>query len=62
MSDKNVVYEGFFSWLKGYNKSTAKLTNKEKKFMKMSPKFKKIYNDMDKDIEELEKILKQLED
>ncbi len=35
MSDKNVVYEGFFSWLKGYNKSTAKLTNKEKKFMKI---------------------------
>jgi len=56
----SVLYEGFFDWLKKYKKSKPNLSNKEKKFMK-DPKFKKIYQNIDKNIADIENILKQLE-
>ena len=60
MNRKNVLSEGFFDFLKKLKKQRSNLSNSEKKMMK-DPKFKKIYQDVDKKIADIDDLLKQLE-
>ena len=60
MDKDNIIAEGFFDFLKKLTKQRSKLSNSEKKMMK-DPKFKKIYQDVDKKIADIDDLLKQLE-
>jgi hypothetical protein len=58
MDKDNILSEGFFDFLKKIPK-TLRLTSTEKKLYKKNPKFKKLVDDMIKDADEIERLLKK---
>ena len=58
MDRKNIISEGFFDSLKKFFKS-KNYTKKEKQLMK-DPKFKKQYQDLEKSVDKLENMVKNL--
>jgi len=58
MNRENIISEGFFDFLKKIPK-TLRLTSTEKKLYKKNPKFKKLVDDMIKDADEIERLLKK---
>ena len=60
MDRKNILEEGFFDFLKKFKKNKTNYTKIEKSLMK-NPKFKKKYKKLEKTVDELEQLIKDMD-
>ena len=60
MDRKNILEEGFFDFLKKFKKNKTNYTKVEKSLMK-NPKFKKKYKKLEKTVDELEQLIKDMD-
>ena len=60
MDSKNILEEGFFDFLKKFKRNKTNYTKIEKSLMK-NPKFKKKYKKLEKTVDELEQLIKDMD-